>query len=538
VPHGQPFALVETGPNGLVLSAVDERARRIGLGVGLALADARAVFPGLVTRPAEPARDRATLIRLAGWVGRYGPSRNIDGVDGLWSDVTGVAHLFGGEAALLADLERRLASIGFAARLALADTYGGAHALARFGAASSAGGKRIVVCPGETRSALASLPVAALRISQSAVVLLQRLGLYRIGQLYDLPRAALARRFREAPGTRRVGGRRADERSRLAGTVLDRLDRALGAAEEPLAGLREPPSYVVRRDFPEPIAASAVIEAVLGQLADEMALLLAGRGEGARRFELALYRADGSAAEIAVGTSAPVREGRHVATLLGQKLENVDAGLGADALMLAARRVEPMAAAQAALDAAGVPVRSVDGLLDRLSNRLGAERVVRLTAVASHLPERAERSVPALLGTPEKGGAECVSSTGPPRPAFLLSPPEPITVVAEVPEGPPLRFKWRRVHHAIVRAEGPERIAPEWWRHLRPSAPPEHAPTRAPPCDPVRAGPPLPRPDAPLTRDYYRVEDSRGAAYWVFRNGLYGEVEAGPPAWFLHGVFA
>lgn len=515
------FALVESGTHGLVLSAVNARARRDGLHIGQRLADARAAVPHLITRPAEPDADRAALVALAVWCGRYGPRRHIqseDGrpADGVWIDVTGVAHLFNGEVSLVRDIARRCAGFGLTARIGLADTPGAAFALARYGGGDGAE-------PGQTRAALACLPVEALRLPGDCVVLLKRLGLRRISQLYGLPRQALAQRFR----THVSAGRRtqAARAAHLAGVVLTRLDQALGASAEPLAALEEPPAHVARLAFAEPLISVEGVSAATTRLASDLCRMLEDGGRGGTRFSLALYRADGTVPEVRIGLSRPGRDPAHLLALLAARLEMIDAGFGIDVMTLAASETAPLSAAQAALPAQGMP-RSGAGiapLVDRLSNRLGAARVLRLARGNSHLPERAQRRQPALSAadtshTQDGDGAPPAMLA--PRPAMLLPAPEPIAVTAEVPEGPPLRFTWRRLSRRIARAEGPERIEPEWW----------HGVGRTP----DRNNAILFRP-----RDYYRIEDTGGARYWVFRAGLYGREDATgqPPAWFLHGMF-
>lgn len=506
MPSGRPLALVAEESRGERVSAVNPRARRDGIRPGMALADARAMLPALMTRPAEPVADRALLMRLARWSGRYGPARNREGPDGLWIDVTGVAHLFArrdapengtdalprGERALCADLARRLAAAGLSARIGLADTPGAAHALARFADADIA-----IAPPGTTAPALAALPVEALRLAPEAVLLLRRLGLARIGALYDLPRAALERRFRD---TRLVTGVRA------------RLDQALGCAAEPRRPLAEPPVLSARQCHAEPLIAAAAIEAHVRQLADEFAQRLAAAGLGLRRLVLSLYRTDATVATLTAGTSRACRDADHIYHLIADKLPAIDAGFGIDALVLDAAAVERLEAAQVALGPTpGTAEGGADRLVDRLANRLGPQRVQRLLLHDSHLPERAARAVPALLAD---GAERYVGRVRPPRPPWLLAPPEPIAVMAEVPEGAPLHFTWRRRMRRIVKAEGPERIAPEWWRALAPA------------------------PHSPRVRDYYRLEDEAGGRYWVFRAGRYDmEDEAErPPAWYVHGV--
>lgn len=490
VPDGSPCALVEAGVNGIRITAVNPLAAVKGVRIGQALTDARAIFPELITQPAEPRRDRSALLRLARWCGRYGPNRNADGEDGIWIDITGVAHLYGGEEKLLADLAARLERFSLTARLGLADTLGAAHALAHFAQASPG-----VAGEGRAEAAIMRLPVEALRLAPDTVLLLRRLGLKRIGDLYRLPRATLERRFRSAKGV---------------AAVLMRLDQALGVRAEPCRPLIEPPALYVQRSWPDPIISSEQLEVETARLAEELCAHLSARGLGARRLCLSLYRADGSVAETRAGLSAPSWSPKHMNALLIEKLAAVDAGFGVDVMVLAAVQVEKPGVKQETL---AQHLRS-DGrtdateLVDRLSNRLGT-RITRLEPRASHIPERAEARVAALALRGEASQWPSVPTPAPPP--LLLPSPEPIRVVAEVPEGPPASFTWRRVERRIVRAEGPRRIAPEWWDEIAKK----------------QSG----------TRDYYRIEDEGGAGYWVFREGLYGRGDEELPRWFLHGLY-
>ena len=315
----------------------------------------------------------------------------------------------------------------------------------------------------------------------------------------------------------------------MAGAVLARLDRALGLTPEPRAALEEPPVHLVRQVFAEPLVSAEGVAAAVAGLAHDLGRLLEARGEGGTRFALSLYRTDGTLHRMDVGASRPCRSADHLVMLLAERLATLDAGFGIDAMTLGAGHVEALGPHQIALGGADLATAAGDvaALLDRLSNRLGAARVFRLVPAGSHIPERAERRVP-VLAAPGPTPVEPPRRPSGARPAFLLPVPEPIAVIAEVPEGPPLRFTWRRLVRRIVRAEGPERIEPEWWRAIgRPR---------------VRAGPPaaihLARP-----RDYYAIEDAGGGRYWVFRAGLYGREEetglgeAGSTIWFVHGVF-
>ena len=528
-----PFALVESGRHGLTLTAVNAAARREGIEPGRTLADARAAYPALLTGPAETERDRAALLALAGWTGRYGPRRNVDGEDGVWIDITGVAHLFGDERGLARDLLTRLVRCGITARLGIADTSGAAAALARF--AAHARKVCVIAEPGKAGKAIAGLPVEALRLPSEATRLLRRLGLARIGQLYDLPREALAQRFRGEAQSRAASRKREREAWLAAGNVLLRLDQALGRRAEPRLALEESPVHRVEQLFAEPLVSDAGLTAAVDDLAARLEQRLAARCEGATRFTLGIYRADGTAHHVTVGASRPCRIARHICDLLRERLAALDAGFGIDAVSLAADLVAPMrddAPTFAGRNASAVADATAT-LIDRLSNKLGPQRVQRLQWMPSHIPETAEIRVPAIAAGTAPAVKLARPPERPPRPHLLLPAPEPITVLAEVPEGPPLRFSWRRITRRIVRASGPERIAPEWWRAIT-----------ARPADTTTL-PVLAR-NLTRTRDYYTIEDEHGGRYWVFRAGLYGSTEgeeeeesadAPDPVWFMHGVF-
>ena len=487
IPDDRPFALAGSERHGLVLIAVNARCLRDGLAPGMRLADARAICPQLITEPAAPDKDAETLLALARWSSRYSPTLNTDGDDGLWLDITGVAHLFGGERALLTDLAQRLARAGFTARLGSAETLGGAHALARFAKPSPC-----IVRNGRLAEALATLPVEALRLEPDTAHLLRRLGLKRIGQIYDVPRASLACRFHA---------------KEAAEAVLLRLDQALGRRDERHASLLPAPDFVARLPFAEPLITHDGVLAHLEHLAATLCLTLARAGHGARRVALWAARTDGSAAVIEAGLSAPSCAPGHVLRLLKDKVEAIDMGFGVDHMALAALATETLSQEQASLTEPG-ETAGPQVLIDALVNRLGRGAVRRLFPRASHVPERAQSARGAFASPaawPDDDPAK------PPRPPLLLAKPEPVTVLAEIPEGPPARFTWRRVTRRVVKAEGPERIAPEWWRALTFTGKP---------------------------RDYYRIEDEHGCRYWVFREGLYQERAKDPPTWFLHGLFA
>lgn len=490
--EGEPFVLTASGRHGITITAVNDAAAAEGLGVGMALADARALLPDLASAPAEPVADARALAALAAWCNQYTPWVSLDGDDGLWLDITGCAHLFGGEAALLDDLGQRLSRLGYRNRLGLADTPGAAWALARFAPDKA---PRILP-PGETADGLATLPVEGLRLDAPALLLLRRLGLQRIGALYDLPRATLARRFRAAKAKEQPGAQ-----------VLTRLDQALGRVDEPLSPLAPAPAYRTRQSFAEPILTLDSIEASVARLTEGLCQLMESDQQGARRLVLRAYQVDGRIARAAVETGRPSRDARHLARLFADRLEPLVPEYGIETLILSASVTQPLGLSQLSLnpgtDSGG---EAAARLVDRLANRFGSKSVHRLRPQASHLPERAEARTPAAADGPDW---ERPSALQPPRPVRLFERPEPIRVLAEIPDGPPVRFDWRRVTHRVARARGPERIAPEWWNDFK---------------------------GAERVRDYYQVEDTAGRRYWLYREGLYQD--PGAPAWYIHGLFA
>ena len=488
-----PLAVVAKIKNAMRVVAVDENAERRGIRLGVSLADARGAVPNLCVEEADEAADRALLEKLADWCDRYTPLVALDPPHGLFLDISGCAHLFangedGGEQILLSDCIRRLATQGFETRGAVASTAGAAWALAHYSET------RCIPAVGEA-DALTDLPVAALRIGAEQNALLDRLGLKRIGQLIGKPRAPLAARF--------------------GIDLVSRLDQALGHLDEVLSPRRPAPSLSAERRFAEPVADQDSLLHTVASLAKNLVPTLERNGIGARLLEAAFFRIDGEVFRVEVGTAAPLRAPGAMSLLFSERLSALesewDAGFGFDIVRLAVLRSETLSATQ--IDLAGEEGTAADltHLYDRLGARLGAARITRYLPFDTHIPERAVVAQPvAQSAVAQTFAAAPALETPPERPLRLFARPEQVEVIAEVPEGPPLRFRWRRVTHHVARAEGPERIAPEWWREV----------------DQGRA-----------TRDYFRVEDAEGRRYWLFREGLYGR-ETASPVWYLHGLFA
>ena len=484
----RPLVLTVEGRHGLVIHAVTPAAAARGARPGGRLTDARALDPALEAEPADPAGEAAWLRAAAGWAGRWSPWVAVDGTDGLRLDLTGIAHLFGGELALLAQIEQRFAARGFSARIAVAQTAGAAWALARYQPDP-------LPHAGEELAALAPLPVAALRLSPLANRTLVRLGLKTIGDLAAVPRTALARRFGKGDHP------------------LDALDRALGATAEPLTPLTEDPPPRALLPFKEPVTHPEAAAQAIVLLVPRLAAELEARQLGARELRLIGYRVDGTLAEVMVATSIPSRNPDHLHRLLAGAIERqgIDPGFGLDAFALEVGWWERLAGTQAGLGQEQEAGTAVAALVDRLSVRLGPDKVLRPVRHDSHLPERAagwERGVESH----SPPGAPLPRTQAPPPdlPTRLLDRPEEIAVIYATPEGLPRRFVWRRKVHDIARAQGPQRVAPEWWR----------------------------APSSTRLRDYYKIEDEAGVRFWIFREGMIGDGRGGAPLWFVQGLFA
>ncbi len=446
----------------------------------MAATQAHALVPGLVPHDADPDGDARALDRLALWaMHRYAPVCAADGPDGLAIDVTGAAHLKGGEQGLIDDLVSRLADVGLAARAVVAPTYGAAHAVARYGHQGD------IVPEGTIGRAIGPLPLAALRLSGDLVSGLKRMGFDTLADLEHQPRASLALRFGPEPGRR--------------------LDQAYGRTFEALIPVVAAEVVQAGRTFAEPIGAAETIARHVVELVTELCNALETRGQGARRFDLLCHRVDDRIEAVRVATARPVRDPRRLARLLTDRIETIAPGFGIERMTLTAPTAEPLDWRPTETGLAESRPVDVSGLIDTLSNRVGARRLYRLAPVESEVPERSVRRIAPLSGPTRP-------SWNPdwPRPARLFSPPEPVETMALLPDQPPTHFTWRGVRRRIRRADGPERIHGEWARS-----------------------------DAEMwaVRDYFQVEDEAGDRFWLFRAGDGERLATGSQAWFIHGKF-
>jgi protein ImuB len=376
---------------------------------------------------------------------------------------------------------------GFTLRAAIAGTAAAARALARFADTT-------IAARGGEAEAVALLPVAALNLDSTDTHALRRAGLKTIAQVASRTRAELTARFGKE--------------------MVFKLDRALGQSEKPISPRRILPDYMAEHRFAEPVVAEDFIAGSILALAESLCHLLEERGQGARTLEASFFRSDGAVSRIALETARPLREPKIIARLFRERLDSladpIDPGFGFDLIRLAAVHAERLVPESVGLEARPDDDKEIAFLIDRLAARFGSHRVLAFQPQDTHIPEAAGVAVPAQHVHETKPNWEPrIQGEAPRRPLRMLAKPEPIEVMAQIPDGPPLRFRWRRALHAVSRAEGPERIAMEWWKNQQP----------------------LP------TRDYFRVEDDRGRRFWLYRDGLY-EREQFAPRWYVHGLFA
>jgi protein ImuB len=480
-PDDVPVVLAREGQHGPVIHAANRIARLNGVHAGSRVVDMRAICPELQVAYADEAGDHAALDRLVLWARRWCPWTVCDGDGGLILDTTGSDHLFGGEAAMLVEMETQLSLLGLTARLAVAPTWGAAWALARFGPV------RAICDAGEAYFKLGPLPVAGLRLDGPTVLLLRRLGLKTIGAVMDVPRLSLTRRFVKAG---------------LYANPLMRLDQVMGQLAEPVSSVDSKPVIRAQARLAEPIFDPTPY---LPDLCVDLCEQLKQAGQGCRRLHLTVYRTDGDVSHVDVATSAPTRDPTHLHSLFRDKLDRINPGFGFDLITLGAGAIETVTENQTRLEGGADDELHLTQLIDRLSAKFGAHAVTRPVLRPSHVPERAEAQMAALAANPADGTVMAKE-----RPLRLLDHPEEVRVLYAVPEGPPAQFVWRRQTHRVARYAGPERIAPEWWKD---------------------------RPGTRL-RDYFKVEDQTGLRLWLYREGLHEDGRGGDPRWFVHGCFA
>lgn len=472
--RGKPFLLYAPEHGRMVVRAVSQSLMREGISPGMVVADVRAILPEVEVFPEDATANEKLLRNLAEWCLRYTPVVSVDAPDGLVLDISGCPHLWGGESPYLQNIVTRLLKGGYEVRTAIADTVGAAWAVARYGKNGT------IVESGEQADALSTLPPAALRLENSTLQRLEKLGFRQIGQITGIPRLNLRRRFGDA--------------------LLIRLEQALGTTQEFLQAIQPAPVYEERLPCLEPIRTAPGIEIALKRLLETLCERFSREGKGMRTGTFKGYRLDGETVQISIGTNRASRNAAHLFKLFELKIPELEPALGIELFTLEATLVEDVSETQEALwSTATRDQTAISELLDNIAGKVGMQAIRRYLPQEHHWPESSVKAVSSLDEQPE---TEWLTSR--PRPIHLLSKPEPIEVMVRLPDYPPVHFRYKGELIRIVRADGPERIEQEWW---------------------LRIGPP---------RDYYRVEAENGSRYWLFRLGLYENLN---PQWFLHGYF-
>ena len=530
----RPFALWEKQQSAMRLVALDRLATEAGLFIGQSLSDARAICPDLYVREIDRYYLEGTFADFADWHSNASPIVSILTDKSPWGDlvidVTGVSQLFGGEAQMLHTLTGRLEALGYTTRGAIAPTVGAAWALAHYSAQA--------IVDADIYSALQALPVAALRLHESQLAALNHLGLKRIDQILHRDRRSLQARF--------------------GGTLLLRLDQALGHIEERVTPRLPIAERYAERRFADPIGLIDDVLMTARDLAFRLSSQLELEGAGAQAFHLFLYRVDHKVMTLSVNAARPTRDANHIARLFANRAERIegdyDAGFGIDMIRLAAGSISHLNAQHIGIFDVHDGTANLDQLYDRMVSRLGPLSITRTKFVNTHIPERAVVLEPVIARTEDDTHAKPDGYLK--RPVRLLPAPEPITVLfAEVPDGPPPGMVWRRVEYKFAKASGPERIGVEWWTLPRPLIPlpkpesPDKEEVETPEVargtthkskqteDEEEPAPEFAVNDGhELTRDYYIAEDENGRRFWLFREGLYAPGVT--QRWYMHGVFA
>lgn len=443
-------------------------------------AKAQALVQGLTMVDADPAADLAALERITFWVlTQYSPIVAMDPPDGIVMDTEGADHLQGGEAPMLSRLVNSFRAKRLVARAAVADSWGAAHALAR-----SMSGETHIVHRGETAQAVCQLPIGTLRLDAKTVTSLHTLGFRAIGELAATPRAPLSLRFGPQIGRR--------------------LEQMFARLPEPINPIRASDVVEVSRSFGEPIGAPETIARYVAQLVQALCQRLQEKGLGVRRTDLIVHRVDNTIQALRAGTAKPVRDIVWLTKLLHDRIERIDPGFGIEKLCLAATMAEPLEDRQIATNLVEEQGVDLGAFVDIIGNR-GTYRIYRAAPVASDVPERSVERISPV--------ADHLEKTWPltwPRPFRLMVHPEPIDVMALLPDHPPVWFTWRGKRRRVARADGPERIFGEWWQRSSEWA---------------------------AVRDYFAVEDDSGERSWIFRSGDGVDPDTGSHRWFIHGTF-
>ncbi len=472
-----PFVLKANIRNRVTITAASLAAVQKGIYTGMALADARAIFPALQAFDQRSGVAEKLLKKIAAWCIRFSPVASADGTDGIIIDATGCSHLWGNDRLYVTDIVNKLKAKGYHAKAAMADTIGAAWAMARFR------NKSCIIHAGKHNDAIAYLPVESLRLESDTVQRLHKLGLHRVADIINMPARTLSRRFGKH--------------------IVQRLKQAAGTIEEYIEPVVPVPQYHERLTCLDPIVRIEGIEIAVQQLLERVCNRLVKEGKGIRQLLLKCWIVDGKEQTVSIGTSAATTSIKHLMGLFTLKISTIMPGLGIELFMLEATVVEDAQPKQEVIwkTTAVLSDVNITELVDRLQSRFGNIAVKRYLPAQHHLPERSVKITSSLQEKPE---IDWYTNTL--RPIILLPQPVQVEVTAPIPDYPPMMFRYNGSLHKVIKADGPERIEQEWW---------------------IRDG---------RHRDYYAVEDETGARYWLFRSGHYDAEKT--YRWFVHGLFA
>ncbi len=473
---------------------------------------------------------------LAAHCERFSPTVGVESSadpESLLLDITGLAHLFGGEAALARQIVDDFARRGLSVRVAIADTLGAAWAVAHCCRVRETHHSLsyvvrfthpTVVPPGEAAAALRPLPIELLRLNEEMVALLHQLGIEEIGQLEMLPRGELA--------------------TRLGAQVLQRLDQAVGRLDEPIVPCQPTPLFRAHWAFEHPTGRRETIEQVLEHLVAQVAAMLIRRGRGALRLECRLDCRPENPVRVGVGLFEPTAKVKHLFQLVELQLERLRIPAPVTAIHVEAAITAPLEYRQQELFAdepARQRPRQLAALVDRLTSRLTERAVARVRLKSDAQPELAWQCEPLVnrasslthrncrvpraaclpvsparadklpvapnttsyvyqTARGRRAGRQETPADLLPRPLRLLPRPQRLATTLVLPSGPPVRFQHGGQEHHVAHTWGPERIETGWWRGQN------------------------------VGRDYFCVETTTGRRFWLFRRLRDGQ-------WFLHGMF-
>lgn len=453
-----PFAIVSEIKNAWRLTHINPLGQKAGLRVGMSIPDARAICPQLLTQPSDKMREDLALRALRRWADKLSPIISLDKPDGLFLDISGCSHLFGGEQDMATHAAQRFADMQFETRIGIADTKRCAWALARFTPQGIS-----IAEQSQSSQALAPLPIEALNIPAKISGDLRRVGLKSVGQLYSIKQSELARRY---------------------GLELPQaLSKAMGRSHDPLTPHTIDPVYAARMNLPEPIGLKTDLDAVLERLSHSVCKRLEGDKKGARKFTLTVRCVDTGDHDLQIGFARPCFDQGLVKRQFERPLAQLRIKFGADWFRLTAQSLEPIRERQRIIGNDNQDkADDLSQVITSVGNRIGFDRVRRFAPASSHLPEREFTTQEYADQPPVENWPQSKRE----RPVRVFRPERLRTID---PGRPPKAFEWRRENYTSKSYLGPERLTSEWWTDNR-----------------------------DFIRDYWVVSTAQGPRLWLMTN--------------------